>query len=65
MGQDEIRLVRKKLNWNYEPFKIPDKILNAWRDIGNKASIAAEKSNSKENGEIKNTIPINLSEEIE
>ena len=44
LGQDEIKLVRKKLNWNYEPFKIPDRILNAWRDIGNKASIAAEKS---------------------
>ena len=65
LGQDEIKLVRKKLNWNYEPFKIPDRILNAWRDIGNKASIAAEKSNSKENGEEKNTIPINISEEIE
>ena len=65
LGQDEIKLVRKKLNWNYEPFKIPDRILNAWRDIGNKASIAAEKSNSKENGEKNNTIPINISEEIE
>ena len=29
LGQDEIKLVRKKLNWNYEPFKIPDRILNA------------------------------------
>ncbi|MDA9744254.1 transketolase [Candidatus Pelagibacter sp.] len=65
LGQDEIKLVRKKLNWNYEPFKIPDKILNAWRDIGNKASIAAEKSNSKENVEKKNIIPLNLSKEIE
>ena len=65
LGQDEIKLVRKKLNWNYEPFKIPDRILNAWRDIGNKASIAAEKSNSKENGEKNNVIPLNISEEIE
>ena len=65
LGQDEIKLVRKKLNWNYEPFKIPDRILNAWRDIGNKASIAAEKSNSKEKGEKSNIIPLNLSEEIE
>ena len=65
LGQDEISLVRKKLNWKYEPFKIPDKILNAWRDIGNKASIAAEKSNSKENGEKNNIIPINIIEEIE
>ena len=65
LGQDEIKLVRKKLNWNYEPFKIPDRILNAWRDIGNKASIAAEKSNSKNNGEKNNIIPLNISEEIE
>ena len=65
LGQDEIKLVRKKLNWNYEPFKIPDRILNAWRDIGNKASVAAEKSKYKENGEKNNIIPLNLSEEIE
>lgn len=65
LGQDEIKLVRKKLNWNYEPFKVPDRILNAWRDIGNKASIAAEKSNSKENGEKNNAIPLNINEEIE
>ena len=65
LGQDEIKLVRKKLNWKYEPFKIPDRILNAWRDIGNKASIAAEKSNFKENVEKNNIIPSNLSEEIE
>jgi len=65
LGQDEIKLVRKKLNWNYEPFKIPDRILNAWRDIGNKASISAEKSHSKNNGEKNNVIPLNISEEIE
>ena len=64
LGQDEIKLVRKKLNWNYEPFKIPDRILNAWRDIGNKASISAEKSCSKNNGEKNNVIPSNISEEI-
>ena len=23
LGEDEIKLVRKKLKWNYEPFKIP------------------------------------------
>ena len=35
-GDDEIKLVRKKLNWNYKPFEIPKKILNEWRKIGNK-----------------------------
>ncbi len=34
LGQDEIKLVRKKLKWNYEPFKIPSEILNKWRQIG-------------------------------
>ena len=36
-GDDEVKLVRKKLNWNYEPFEIPKKLLNEWRKIGIKA----------------------------
>ncbi len=36
LGLEEIRLVRKKLNWNYKPFQIPHKILKEWRKIGNK-----------------------------
>ena len=36
LGKDEIVLVRKKLKWNYEPFKIPEKILEEWKKIGNK-----------------------------
>ena len=38
LGDDEIELVRKKLKWKYEPFEIPQKILNDWRAIGDKAS---------------------------
>ncbi len=38
LGEDEIKLVRKKLNWEYKPFEIPQKILKAWRTIGNKAA---------------------------
>ncbi len=38
LGSDEIKLVRKKLNWNYKPFEIPKKILNEWRKIGNKGN---------------------------
>jgi transketolase len=34
LGLDEIKLVRKTLNWNYKPFGIPNKILNEWNKIG-------------------------------
>ena len=36
LGIDEIKLVRKKLDWDYKPFKIPQKILTEWRKIGEK-----------------------------
>ena len=45
LGEDEIKLVRKKLKWDYKPFEIPKKILKEWRDIGNLASKNARKSN--------------------
>ena len=38
LGKNEVNLVRKKLKWNHEPFKIPEKILNEWRKIGNKGA---------------------------
>ena len=34
LGTQEIKLVRKKLNWNYKPFYLPKNILNSWRSIG-------------------------------
>ena len=42
LGEDEIKLVRKKLKWNYEPFKIPNELLSEWRKIGNNASKKAK-----------------------
>ena len=36
LGEDEVALVRKKLKWNHEPFKIPKDILDNWRSIGEK-----------------------------
>ena len=36
LGVDEIKLVRKALNWKHKPFEIPLNILNEWKKIGNK-----------------------------
>ena len=43
LGDKEIKLVRKKLNWNYNPFEIPKNLINEWKLIGEKASKKAEK----------------------
>jgi transketolase len=34
LGDDEIALTRKALNWPHEPFVIPNDVLSAWRAIG-------------------------------
>ena len=47
LGNEEIKLVRKKLNWNYEPFKIPKNLSDEWKTIGIKASKNAEKHKKK------------------
>ncbi len=36
LGDEEIKLVRKKLNWSHKPFEVPDNILKEWRDFGSK-----------------------------
>ena len=38
MGLDEVKIIRNNLKWNYDPFKIPAKILKDWRKIGNKGN---------------------------
>ena len=43
LGFTEIKLVRKALNWNYKPFKIPSRILNEWKKIGNKGELLENK----------------------
>ena len=43
LGEDEIKLVRKKFKWSYEPFEIPSKLLSEWRKIGEKNSNTAKK----------------------
>ena len=36
LGEDEVKLVRKELGWSHQPFKIPKKIISAWRTVGKK-----------------------------
>ena len=43
LGIDEIKLVRKALNWKTKPFDIPNKILNEWRKIGQRGEILEKK----------------------
>ncbi len=47
LGEEEVRLVRKKLKWNYVPFEIPSKLLSEWRNIGENASLKAKKNELK------------------
>ncbi len=69
LGEEEIKLVRNKLKWNYKPFEIPNDLINEWKSIGIKASNKAEKNKKNyqksisklswmvpKNNQIKNTI---------
>ena len=56
LGDDEIKLVRKKLKWKHEPFEIPDELMDSWREIGGKGEKLEEKWNNilgKKNTKIK------------
>ena len=46
LGDEEIKLVRKKLNWKYKSFEIPNQLLKQWKKIGDMASKRAEKQKS-------------------
>ena len=39
LGEEEIELVRKKLNWRWSSFETPKEILEAWRAIGKKGGL--------------------------
>ena len=59
LGEDEIALVRKKLKWNTEPFKIPQEILDEWKKIGEKGELLEKKwleSINKKNPKIKSEL---------
>ena len=64
LGKDEIKLVRKKLKWNYEPFEIPKKILNIWKETGIKGEKIEEnwkKIYNKKKQEIDKVFSVNFS----
>ena len=76
LGEEEVALVRKKLNWKYEPFKIPKEILDEWRKIGERGVLQEKKWNiiyDKKNEKIKkefsrivnNRLPENFDKIIE
>ena len=56
LGDDEIKLVRKKLKWKYKPFEIPNHLLNEWKNIGDRASKKAK----SHKGEYKKFIEKNI-----
>ncbi len=53
LGDEEIKLVRKKLKWSHAPFEIPEKILGAWREIGIKGESLEKEWLNKLNAENK------------
>ena len=56
LGEKEVQLVRKKLNWKFEPFVIPKEILNEWKKIGEKGILDEKNWNAvygKKNKKIK------------
>ena len=72
LGIDEIKLVRKALNWKTKPFDIPNKILNEWRKIGQRGEILEKKWNkilerkkTKFNQTLKNNFTTALKKEKE
>ena len=43
LGEDEIKLVRKKLSWKYKPFEIPKNLSDEWKSIAEKAIKKAQR----------------------
>ena len=66
LGEDEIKLVRKKLNWEYKPFEIPKNLLDEWKKIGDIAGKKAKKHEKRYKKIITNSKTLkSLSDSIE
>ena len=75
LGEEEVKLVRKKLKWKNKPFEISKEILNEWRKIGEKGDLEERKWNliyNKKDKKIRdeitrttsNKLPRNFDEQI-
>jgi transketolase len=67
LGNDEISLVRKKLQWHHKAFDIPKDLLSQWRKIGQQGSIEEKKWNKiyqKNRTQINKIFNQNFSKEI-
>jgi len=56
LGDDEIKLVRRKLKWKHGPFDVPEELIESWREIGSKGEKLEEEWNnilSKKNTKVK------------
>ena len=38
LGEEEIKGAREKLHWPYPPFEVPERVLSAWRAVGERGS---------------------------
>ena len=72
LGDDEIKLVRKKLKWKHESFDVPEELIESWREIGNKGEKLEEewnnilaKKNTKLKEEYERLIEGELPEELD
>ena len=67
LGDDEIKLVRKKLQWKHKPFDIPKTILSEWKKIGDKGKKIENKWNKiykRKKGKIKKLLINKISKSI-
>ena len=67
LGDNEINLVREKLQWNHKPFEIPKNLINEWRKIGKKGVSQEKKWNKiylKNKNRIDKLFNQNFSKEI-
>ena len=67
LGFEEVKLARKKLQWQHKPFEIPKSLLKEWREIGKKGFSLEKKWNKiylKNKNRINNLFNQNFSKEF-